>query len=219
MSRKWFSILALIAAATFLLSLSSCAFNSHLLSIQVQPGSGTFGAADPGLFFQFKAFGTYSHPQRTVDITDKVNWQSDNPQVVQVTTAGIVSPSPDLGCGLADIFATLQDGSNDVVSNSAGVTVDGPASSGCTPAGTQPILTVSFAGLGTGTVIGNGISCSSPSSCSNQFTAGTTLTLTASPTGGSTFGSWANCNSTSGTGNSVCTVILENNLTVTATFN
>ena len=175
MSRKWFSILALIAAATFLLSLSSCAFNSHLLSIQVQPGSGTFGAADPGLFFQFKAFGTYSHPQRTVDITDKVNWQSDNPQVVQVTTAGIVSPSPDLGCGLADIFATLQDGSNDVVSNSAGVTVDGPASSGCTPAGTQPILTVSFAGLGTGTVIGNGISCSSPSSCSNQFTAGTTL--------------------------------------------
>jgi hypothetical protein len=220
MSRKWFSILALIAAATFLFSLSSCAFNSHLLSIQVQPSSGgTFGAADPSIFFNFKAFGSYSHPPRTVDITDQVNWQSDNPQVVQVTAAGVVSPSPDLGCGRADIFATFQDGKNDVVSNSVPVTVDGPASSGCTPAGTQPILTISFAGPGMGTVTGNGISCSSPASCSNQFTAGTTLMLTASATGISMFGSWTNCNSTSGPNNSVCTVILENNLTVTATFN
>jgi len=217
MSRKWFSILALIAAAAFLLSLSSCAFNSHLLSIQVQPTSGTFGAADPSLFFQFKAFGSYSHPPRTVDITDQVTWQSDNPQVVQVTTLGIVSPSPDLGCGRADIFATLQDGKNEVISNSVAVTVNGPASSGCTPAGTQPILTISFAGLGTGTVTGNGISCSA--SCSNQFTAGTTLMLTAAPTGASTFGMWENCNSTSGPNNSVCTVTLENSLTVTATFN
>jgi hypothetical protein len=219
MSRKWFSILALIAATAFLLSLSSCAFNSHLLSIQVQPSSGgTFGAADPTIFFNFKAFGSYSHPPRTVDITNQVNWQSDNPQVVQVTTLGVVSPAPDLHCGLANIFATSQDGNNDVVSNSVPVTVNGPANLGCTPAGTQPILTISFAGLGTGTVTGNGISCSA--SCSNQFTAGTTLVLTASATGaGSTFASWTNCNSTSGPNNSVCTVILENNLTVTATFN
>ncbi len=219
MSRKWFSILALIAAATFFFSLSSCGFNSHLLSIQVQPSSGgKFGAADPALFFYFKAYGSYSHPPRNVDITDQVNWKSDNPQVVQVTNAGVVSPSTDLGCGLANIFATLQDGNNDVVSNYAPVTVNGPATSGCTPAGTPPILTVSFAGLGTGTVTG-GISCSTPGSCSDQFTAGSTVVLTASPTGGSSFGSWANCNSVSGAGNSVCSVILENNLTVTATFN
>jgi hypothetical protein len=217
MSRKWFSILALSAAAAFLLSLSSCAFNSHLESIQVQPTSGTFGAADPGLFFQFKAFGSYTHPPRTVDITNQVNWQSDNPQVVQVTNTGVVSPSADLGCGLANIFATLQDGKNDVVSNSAAVTVDGPASSGCTPAGTQPILTVSFAGTGTGTVTG-GISCSTPASCSDQFTAGSTVVLTASATGLSVFGGWSGCNSTSGANATVCTVILENNLTVTATF-
>jgi hypothetical protein len=216
MIRKWFSILALIAAATVLFSLSSCAFNSHLESIQVQPTSGTFGAADPSLFFQFKAFGTYSHPQRTVDITDRVEWQSDNPEVVQVTNAGVVSPSPDLGCGLANIFATLQDGSNDVLSNSAAVTVNGPAASGCTPAGPQPILTVTFAGTGTGTVTG-GISCSTPGSCSDQFTAGSTVMLTASATGTSVFGGWSGCSSTSPDG-TVCTVILENSLTVTATF-
>jgi hypothetical protein len=217
MIRKWFSILALIAAATFLFSLSSCAFNSHLESIQVQPGSGTFGAADPSLFFNFKAFGTYSHPQRTIDITDKVDWQSDNPEVVQVTTTGIVSPSPDLGCGLANIIATLQDGSNEVVSNSAAITVDGPASSGCTPAGNPPILTVNFSGTATGTVVSSpaGIDCSSPSSCNAQYTAGTTVTLTGTPTGTSQTVTWNGCNASVGFN---CTVNLENSVTVTATF-
>jgi hypothetical protein len=217
MSRKWFSILALIAAAAFLLSLSSCAFNSHLLSIQVQPSSGTFGAADPTIFFNFKAFGSYSHPPRTVDITDQVNWQSDNPQVVQVTTTGVVSPAADLHCGLADIFATLQDGNNDVVSNSVPVTVNGPASLGCTPAGTAPTLTVNFSGTATGTVVSSpaGIDCSSPSSCNAQFTAGTTVTLTGTPTGMSTSVTWNGCNTSMG---STCSVVLENSVMVTATF-
>ncbi len=38
MSRKWFSILALIAAATIIAqSTSSCGVNQHLVSIQVNP--------------------------------------------------------------------------------------------------------------------------------------------------------------------------------------
>ena len=217
MSRKWFSILALIAAATLLFNLSSCSFNSHLESIQVQPSSGTFGAADPSLFFNFKAFGTYTHPPRTVDITDKVDWQSDNPQVVQVTSVGVVSPSTDLGCGLANIFATLQDGNNDVVSNSVAVTVDGPASSGCTPAGTPPTLTVNFSGTATGTVVSTpvGIDCSSPSSCNAEFTQGSTVTLTGTPTGTSTTVTWNGCNTVVGFN---CSVVMENSVAVTATF-
>jgi hypothetical protein len=217
MSRKWFSIIALVAAATFLFSLSSCAFNSHLLSISIQPPAGaTFGAVDNSLFVDFTAFGSYSHPPRTKDITNLVTWHSDTPQVAQVTSAGVVSPNTN--CGSANVSATLKDGSNEVVSNLAHIVVDGPSSSGCTPAGPQPILTISFAGTGNGTVTGPfGISCSSPSVCSNQFTAGTTLMLTATATSG-TFSMWANCNSTSGTNGSVCTVTLENNLTVTATF-
>jgi hypothetical protein len=217
MSRKWFSILALIAAATFFLSLSSCSFNSHLESIQVQPTSGTFGAADPSLFFNFKAFGTYTHPPRTVDITGQVDWQSDNPEVVQVTSAGVVSPSTDLGCGLANIFATLQDGNNDVVSNTAAVTVDGPASSGCTPAGIPPTLTVNFSGTATGTVVSTpaGIDCSSPSSCNAEFTQGSTVTLTGTPTGTSTSVTWNGCNTVTGFN---CSVVMENSVAVTATF-
>jgi hypothetical protein len=217
MFRKWFSTAALVALATLLLSLPSCAHNRHLVSIQVQPSAGTFGAADPSIFFDFKAFGTYIHPPQTADITNQVSWQSDNPQVVQVSSTGVVSPN--LNCGKADIFATFKDGGNLVVSNSASVTVNGPASLGCTPAGPQPILTISFAGTGTGTVTGPGISCSSPSSCSNQFTIGTTIDLTAAATGAFHFVSWSGCNSTSGTSGEICTVFLQNNATVTATFN
>jgi Divergent InlB B-repeat domain len=219
MSRKWFSVIILVVTATSLCSVSSCGFNQHLVSINIPESGGTFGAADPSLFFDFKAYGTYIHPPATKDITNLVTWTSDNPQVVQVSSAGVVSPSTDLGCGVADISASFYDSPNEVVSNSVAVTVDGPASSGCTPAGSQPTLTISFAGNGTGTVSGPAISCSTPSSCSDQFATGTTLALTASPTGSSTFGGWSGCNSTSGSNASVCTILLENSLTVTATFN
>lgn len=217
MTRKWFSITVLVAAATFLLNVSSCGYNQHLLSIQVQPAAGaTFGAVDPGLIVNFTASGTYEHPPETKDITNLVTWQSNTPEVAQVTSAGVVSPNTD--CGVANVYATFYDSPNLVTSNYATITVDGPASLGCTPAAPEPILTISFAGTGTGTVTGSGISCSTPSACSDQFQIGTTITLTAAPTGASTFAGWTNCNSTSGTNASVCTVIIENDVSVTATF-
>jgi hypothetical protein len=215
MSRKWFSIIALIAAATFLFSLSSCAFNRHLISISIAPSGATFGAVDNSLFVNFTASGTYEHPPETKDITSLVTWHSDTPEVAQVTSAGVVSPNTN--CGSANVYATFYDSPNQVTSNEAHIVVDGPVSSGCTPAGPQPILTVSFASNGTGTVTG-GISCSTPGSCSDQFTAGSTVVLTASAAAGSTFGGWSGCSSTSGANGSVCTIFLENNLTVTATF-
>ena len=156
MTRKWFGkwigIFALVGAGIWLLSLSSCARSTKLTGITIQPPSGTFGAVDPTIFFQFKALGTYIHPPKTVDITSQVTWQSDNPQVIQITSAGVASPN--LSCGVAQVFAEMHDSGSDIVSNSASLTVDGPASLGCTPAGPQPILTISFAGNGTGTVTG-----------------------------------------------------------------
>src|ERR1022692_5025193 len=89
MTRKWFGkwigIFALVGAGIWLLSLSSCARSTKLTGITIQPPSGTFGAVDPTIFFQFKALGTYIHPPKTVDITNQVTWQSDNPQVIQIT--------------------------------------------------------------------------------------------------------------------------------------
>jgi Divergent InlB B-repeat domain len=216
MNAKWFGIFALIAAGTFFLSLSSCGFNRHLVSISIAPSSATFGAVDPTLAVNFTATGTYEHPPSTKDVTSIVTWSSDTPQVAQVSSAGVVSPNTN--CGSANISASFYDSPNLVSSNSANVVVDGPAASGCTPAGPQPILTVDFAGTGTGTVTG-AISCQSPSSCSEQFTTGQVVSLTATPNAGQTFEGWSGCTSTSGTNSSVCSVTLEISTTVTATFN
>jgi hypothetical protein len=213
MNRKWFSILALIAAATFFINLSSCGFNQHLVSIQVEPAGATFGAVDPNLFVNFKAFGTYIHPPQTKDITDQVTWQSDTPQVAQVSSSGVVSPN--LGCGTANVFATLNDSPNDVVSNSAFITVDGPASQGCPQSGALSNLSVTI-GSGTGTVTSApaGITCGTV--CAAQFTTGTTVELTATPIAPSASVAWVNCDSFTGT---VCTVLLQADRVVTADFN
>lgn len=213
MSRKWFSIAVLVIAATSLLSLSSCARNQHLASIQVQPSAGgTFFSADTALFFDFKAFGTYEHPPITADITDQVDWQTDNPQVVQVNSSGVVSPGG--GCGLGNVFATFKDGSNLVVSNSAPVTVDGPASAGCPQSGATTTLGVDLTGTGTVTSSPAGINC--PTTCTAQFAAGTPVTLTATPTAPATAITWGNCGSSTAT---TCSVTLQVDTTVTATFN
>ena len=76
-------------------------------------------------------------------------------------------------------------------------------------------LTVSLAGSGTGTVTSNpsGISC--PGTCAAEFATGTTVTLTATPTNGSTFDGWSGGGCT-GTG--PCVVAIVGDQTVTATF-
>lgn len=215
---RWMGILALSSAAILLLDLSSCARNQQLTGIAITPSAGgTFGAVDPSLFFQFKAIGTYIHPPKTVDITNQVSWQSDNPQVIQITSTGMASPNQN--CGVAQVFAEMHQDGNDIVSNQDSITVNGPAADGCTPAGPQPTLTVNISG--TGTVVSNppGIDCSgngsSVVSCNSTFITGTTVNLTGTPTGTSTIVGWSGCNSSSGT---QCSVVLENSVTVTATF-
>ncbi|MFA5026886.1 MAG: LamG-like jellyroll fold domain-containing protein, partial [Candidatus Methylomirabilota bacterium] len=68
-------------------------------------------------------------------------------------------------------------------------------------------LTVATAGSGTGTV--------GADPAGSSFAAGTSVTLTAAPGAGSTFAGWSGaCTSTSG----VCTVIMDGDKSVTATF-
>jgi hypothetical protein len=214
MSRKYLSILILIAASTFLLNVSSCGYNSHLISISIAPSQGAiFGAADPALFVNFTASGTYEHPPETKDVTSIVTWVSDTPQVAQVSSTGVVSPNTN--CGTANVYATFYDSPNQVNSNSAPITVDGPLSSGCPQGGALSNLAVTIGG-GTGTITSApaGINCGT--TCAAQFTTGTTVTLTATPISPSSSVSWANCDTSSGT---TCTVFLQADRIVTATFN
>ncbi len=77
-------------------------------------------------------------------------------------------------------------------------------------------LTVVRAGTGSGTVTSApaGITCGT--SCSASYASGTAVTLTATPTTGSTFTGWSG-GGCSGSGS--CTVIMSAATTVTATFN
>ena len=81
---------------------------------------------------------------------------------------------------------------------------------------TNYTLSVSKAGSGTGTVTSSpsGINCGS--TCSASYTAGTSVTLTASAASGSTFAGWSG-GGCSGTG--TCTVAMNSAQSVTATFN
>lgn len=223
---KWISICLLAGAACLLSSLSSCARNQQLVGITIFPSGFTYGqSATPGATqtpIPLIAYGAYIHPPETKDITNSVIWSSDLESVANVDNTGGLTAG--LGCGTANISASVYtdhgNPNGNVVVGFMNVTVDGPASDGCTPAGPQPILTIDFSGTGTGTVTGpDDISCSTPSTCSDQLPTGTTLNLTATATGSSTFSNWSGCSSTSGTNNSVCTVILENNVSATATFN
>ena len=89
-----------------------------------------------------------------------------------------------------------------------GITVAGGSVSSFT-------LTVNKAGTGSGTVTSSpaGINCGS--TCSASYASGTSVTLTPSAASGSTFGGWSGA--CSGTGS--CTVNMNTNQTVTATFN
>lgn len=227
MKRKWLgrsvSIIGLVGAAVWLSSLSSCARGQKLVSISIVPSSFTYGSAAAVGAIQtpipLTAYGTFIHPPQTKDITDSVTWASDVTPVAEVDSTGHLTAGTS--CGGANISATyyLDNGntSGPLVVGFMLVTVDGPASLGCTPAGTPPILAVNFAGTGTGTVVSSppGIDCSAPNSCSSPFVAGSTVTLTGTPTGTSSSVTWNGCSSAVG---ETCTVILENNVTVTVTF-
>jgi hypothetical protein len=212
MIRKWFGVSALAVAAASLLSLSSCAHNTHLVGITIIPGNGTFGAVDLSAFFQYRAYGTYIHPPKTVDITSQVTWRSDNPLVAQFTGGGVVSPNQ--GCGVAQIFATMHDSPNDIVSNQVSITVDGTAP-GCPQGQATNTLSVNVTNINDGTIVSNpgGIIC--PFACSGFFTTGTSVTLSATPQNGHSFLGWGNCDSPSGMN---CTVTMNTDRTVDASF-
>jgi hypothetical protein len=182
---------------------------------------------DPALNVQLRALGSYIHPPVTKDITDQVTWASNTPDLATVTATGLLAPAGIDACGGGLISATVNTNSSAgnisssgaVVTGYMNITIDNLVVKGCPgfSGGTQPVLTVAFLGSGGGTVVSSPSSISCTSACSGTFTSGTTVILTATPTGTSTFGNWNGCDGVSA---QTCTVDnLTTNRTVTVMFN
>jgi hypothetical protein len=128
MNRKLLGVASVLAALLCIVALPSCGSKQKLVSITVNPTGGiVFGAADPALFAQLTATGTYVHPPATKDITNEVTWTSDVTEVAVVSSTGRVTPN--IACGVANVTASLQTSSpkGNVVSGTTTVTVDGPS--------------------------------------------------------------------------------------------
>jgi len=213
-----------LALVFSLVAMLSCAHDQQLVGITIKPEVENFGSADPALNVQLRAIGNYIHPPVSKDITDQVIWNSNTPNMVTVTTTGLLSPA-GFACGNALVSATVQ--TNHSVGNrsSSGAIISGymTANVACVST-TGPILTVNFVGPGSGNVVSSpqGLSCASTSgpSCSQSFVSGTMIQLTATPTGSSVFVGWGGCDSTSGPGLTQCNInSLTANRVVTVTFN
>jgi uncharacterized delta-60 repeat protein len=75
-------------------------------------------------------------------------------------------------------------------------------------------LTATQTGTGTGAITASGLTCTG-SSCTGSYTPGTAVTLTATAEYASTFTSWTGCDSVI---NNICTVTMNTNKAVSATF-
>lgn len=220
------------AAGVFasLLVTLSCAHDQQLTSIEVQPTTENFGAADPSLGpVQLIAYGHYIHPPVTKDITNQVAWSSNTPAVAVVTSTGALSPG-GTDCGNSLVTATVQTNSSAGGRGSSGALISGSMTANVTCAsgtggaggggGTggsgNVVINVDFSGAGSGVINSTPVGLGCGSACSGTFPAGTNLTLTATPNSGSTFGGWVGCDSTTGLS---CAILLNNNRTVTVTFN
>src|ERR1700691_3635432 len=204
-----FGALVAVGAA---LSLPSCGHSQKLTGLTIEPQTFTFLA--PAGSEQYTAIATYIHPPSTQNVTSQAVWKVDD-NVVEIN-AGLVTPSPSLGCGGGTISATLPEGtggSTNVVTAYATVTVDNPAVANCPGYGTIATLNVGVVGTGTVTSLPSGISC--PGTCSAEYPVGSSVLLTASGTG---FMDWTNCTSGTATSPECAVTIVAGGVAVIANF-
>ncbi len=119
--------LVLVCAAILM---PGCGHDQQLVSIAIQPGVETFGSSntpvflDKGLNVQLMALGSYIHPPVTKDITTQVKWVSSTPQMVTVSTTGLITATGE-ACGSTLISATVTTNSSANNQTSSGALITG----------------------------------------------------------------------------------------------
>jgi hypothetical protein len=237
-----------VSTATY--SVTIGAAQEPLLSITIVPGNVT--VSNKGMTAQFLAFGTFSTTPTVRDLTNSVTWISALPEVASVNSGGTPGEAGGLVTaqgytGLSDIYAeAINKDTTVVLSNPVTFTCKDSSTNECDQEVAYPqfaTITVFNAGENattwlvtapsdTGTP--NLIHCGpgSPtggSVCTGTYETGSTVTLTASPTG-SGFGGWSSGDGVSGgvactaangdtlLNSPTCTVTLTGNASVGAIF-
>jgi hypothetical protein len=130
MNPQGYRFAIVVVTVLCVIGLPSCGHDQQLVSIEIQPGTETFGAtnisvsADKGLNVQLRALGTYIHPPVTKDITTRVTWATDTPQMVTVNSTGVLTAT-GLACGNALVSATVKTNSSAGGLTSSGAIVTG----------------------------------------------------------------------------------------------
>lgn len=114
----------------FTLGLINCGHDQQLVSIAVQPEKESFGAgnipvsANAGATVQLRALGSFIHPPVTKDITDQVTWDSNTPDIVTVSSTGLLTAT-GVACGDALVTATVTTNRSSGNIDSSGALVTG----------------------------------------------------------------------------------------------
>ncbi len=112
MNWSWSRLGPISAILLFISMTFGCGRPQQLVSITIQPDTETFGDAntpvidDAGLNVQLRAFGNYIHPPVTKDITNRVTWTSNSPDVATVSASGLLMAKGN-ACGNSLITATV----------------------------------------------------------------------------------------------------------------
>lgn len=174
-----------------------------------------------------------ARPQGMVCDIGSVELEHETLTVTKMGTGSGTVTGPNISCG-ADCTESYPDGMQVTLTatadpgssftgwsgcdsfngNECTVTVDGAEAVTATFDPIPRTLTVIRAGSGSGTVTGPNIDCGTD--CTDTQPHGTVVTLTAAAAPGSTFSGWASCDNPAG---NQCTVNLDADETVTATFN
>jgi hypothetical protein len=219
-----------------------------LLSINVVPGSIT--VSNKGQTGQFLAFGNFSTTPTVRDLTNQVTWISALPEVASVDSGGVTGEIGGLATaqgytGFTPIYAELTNPDGTVVlSNAVQFTCEAPSGVCDQDVAHPQFATISVFNAGENTTTWlitapsdtgtpNLIHCgpgstSGGSVCTGTYETGTTVVLTASPTG-TGFGGWSSGDGVAGVGctpaagttllnSPTCTVTLTGNTSVGAIF-
>jgi hypothetical protein len=222
------------ASASFTVNIT--ATQEPLLSLTIIPDAQSVHTANESA--QFLAIGTFSGAASTTtsfcgstgttqDCTDYVTWLSSDTKVATINSTGLATALNTKGTTAITAMAKNPDGTlvtgaaafNQVLDSSGTIQ---QATLTVTPMGSNATNGQITGAVGTSS---NTIQCGNGYStqlCSNTYPLNTTVTLTATPVNGATFGGWSsNCTPTAPinpTGPNSCTIDLTDNQTVAAIF-